>query len=303
MRLSTPCFSSLNSSYGPWSRGQKSTLLDGNRRAKDIGYEDGMLLADIAAYHRWKHLCGHETLRWRSGIKHDCAKVMELCAKATNIATARQMVDIEDVYVYPMLKSSHLAQGGEKTGSRFMLVTQRTVGEQTTRIEEEAPKTWAYLISHADLFRNARVRFIATVLLSLCLASATIASPLGKLRLVGSTRDWRSCRSVPIDGKPVVFDDTSYFLPCSTRQQAVFLATLLNSPVARSFFGAFVFWDTKRPDHCRVIAAVGPDAACGRAWGRTRVRIAFWHRQERRENTSAARSRERSGAQLDLWPR
>ena len=51
----------------------------------------------------------------------------------------------------------------------------------------------------------------------------------------------------PVNGKPVVFDDTSYFLPCETRQQAVFLAALLNSPVAQSFYSAFVFWDSKRP--------------------------------------------------------
>ena len=31
-------------------------------------------------YERWKHLQGPSPYRWRSGIKHDCAVIMELVA-------------------------------------------------------------------------------------------------------------------------------------------------------------------------------------------------------------------------------
>ena len=50
-----------------------------------------------------------------------------------------------------------------------------------------------------------------------------------------------------MDGKPVVLDDTCYFLPCDSEQQARELTALLNSEPARRFFTAFVFWDSKRP--------------------------------------------------------
>ena len=207
-----------------------------------------MLLADIAAYHRWKHLCGHETLRWRSGIKHDCAKVMELYREGDKYRNGlAQMVEIEDVYVYPMLKSSSLAKGGQKTRNRFMLVTQKTVGEQTNRIEEEAPKTWAYLKSHADLFgRRASSIYRDRPAFSIFGVGDYSFAPW-KVAISGFYKKLAFVPVGPVSGKPVVFDDTSYFLPCATRQQALFLAALLNSPVARSFFGAFVFWDGKRP--------------------------------------------------------
>src|SRR5262249_19964173 len=42
-----------------------------------IGYHDGQLVADVSAYERWKHLGGEEVYKWRSGVKHDCSKVME----------------------------------------------------------------------------------------------------------------------------------------------------------------------------------------------------------------------------------
>ncbi|MGH7192509.1 MAG: hypothetical protein ACREJM_03125, partial [Candidatus Saccharimonadales bacterium] len=50
-----------------------------------------------------------------------------------------------------------------------------------------------------------------------------------------------------VEGKPIVLDDTSYFLPCDTEGQAQYLASLLNSNPAQSYFRAFVFWDNKRP--------------------------------------------------------
>jgi hypothetical protein len=51
----------------------------------------------------------------------------------------------------------------------------------------------------------------------------------------------------PVENKPTMLDDTSYFLPCQTREQADYLASLLNSTVAHSFYNAFIFWDAKRP--------------------------------------------------------
>lgn len=51
----------------------------------------------------------------------------------------------------------------------------------------------------------------------------------------------------PVQGRPVVLDDTSYFLPFDTKDAAEFVASLLNSEAGRSFYEAYVFWDSKRP--------------------------------------------------------
>jgi hypothetical protein len=51
----------------------------------------------------------------------------------------------------------------------------------------------------------------------------------------------------PHQGKPVVLDDTCYFLACDSREEAQLLARLLNSDTAKEFFSALVFWDAKRP--------------------------------------------------------
>jgi hypothetical protein len=42
-----------------------------------LGYRNNHVVADVRAYERLKGLEGKEWYRWRSGIKHDCSKVME----------------------------------------------------------------------------------------------------------------------------------------------------------------------------------------------------------------------------------
>ena len=51
----------------------------------------------------------------------------------------------------------------------------------------------------------------------------------------------------PHANKPVVLDDTSYFVGCQSEQEARCVAGLLNSEPAASSSTTFVFWDAKRP--------------------------------------------------------
>ena len=51
----------------------------------------------------------------------------------------------------------------------------------------------------------------------------------------------------PSSGKPVVLDDTCYFITCRAQGEAACIAEMLNSSDAQEFFSAFIFWDAKRP--------------------------------------------------------
>ena len=50
-----------------------------------------------------------------------------------------------------------------------------------------------------------------------------------------------------IERRPVVFDDTIYFLPFWSQQEAKFIAEILNSNAAKEFLTSMVFWSDKRP--------------------------------------------------------
>ena len=49
------------------------------------------------------------------------------------------------------------------------------------------------------------------------------------------------------EDKPIVLDDTCYFVPCGSQAEAVYVHGLLHSKPAQEFLNAFVFWDSKRP--------------------------------------------------------
>jgi hypothetical protein len=145
-----------------------------------------------------------------------------------------------------MLKSSHVAKGGG-AGSRYMLVTQRTVNEDTTRIQHSAPRTWNYLTAHADLLnRRASSIYRNRPLFSIFGVGEYSFAPW-KVAISGFYKKLVFLQVGPIQGKPVMLDDTAYFLPCRTQAQAEYLGSLLNSSTARGFYEAFVFWDAKRP--------------------------------------------------------
>jgi hypothetical protein len=213
-----------------------------------IGYHDDQLVADVTAYERWKHLAGEEVYKWRSGVKHDCSKVMELWQTGNQLINGfDETVELEDDYIFPMLKSSEITNGQSKEPTRWMLVTQRAVGAETSVISVVAPKTWEYLKRHGEfldrrassIYRN-RARFSV-----FGVGDYTFAP--WKVCISGFYKKLQFATVGPYQGKPVVLDDTSYFVSCQSEQEAHFIAELLNSAPAREFYSAFVFWDAKRP--------------------------------------------------------
>jgi len=51
----------------------------------------------------------------------------------------------------------------------------------------------------------------------------------------------------PILDRPVLLDDTCYFLGFQTYKEALFFCTILNSPTAKGFYESIAFLNSKRP--------------------------------------------------------
>ena len=51
----------------------------------------------------------------------------------------------------------------------------------------------------------------------------------------------------PCDDRPVMVDDTCYFIPCQSKEEAYLLFELLSSEEAKAFLKSLVFVDSKRP--------------------------------------------------------
>jgi len=222
--------------------------LDSREPAATIGFRCGRLVSDVCRFARLQHLRGKEVYRWRSGVKHDCGKVMELREEGTRYRNGLgELVDLESEYLYPLLKSSDVAAGRDAVPRRWMLVTQTRIGEDTSRIGERAPKTWSYLVSHGKhLDKRASSIYRRQPRFAVFGVGGYSFAPW-KVAISGLHKALRFAPVGAHKGKPIVLDDTCYFVPCQSKAEAEFVADLLNSQPANDFLEASIFWDAKRP--------------------------------------------------------
>lgn len=212
-----------------------------------IGYFDGLLVSDASKFRGRQNLLGADkNYTWRSGIKHDCSKVMELSPSKDGYRNGLgEMVKIEPDYLFPMMKSSDL--GNDRNRHRVMLVTQQSVGNDTSQIEEVAPKTWQYLQDHRGLLDGRGSKIYKNKPSFSIFGVGPYSFTPWKVAISGFYKNLRFSCIGPADGKPIVFDDTIYFLPCASEAEARLLERILNSDAAQEFYMSMIFWSEKRP--------------------------------------------------------
>lgn len=223
--------------------------LSAEKPSRVIGYHDGIILSDVEHYLTWRHLNGVERAYvWRSGIKHDCSKVMEFEAEGDKFRNGlNELVALEDDYVYPMLKSSDIGNGETRYGRKWMLVTQQYVGEDTKAIRRSAPRVWRYLEGHGDVL-DSRGSLIYRKQPRFAIFGVGEYSFSGwKVAISGFYKRLAFKLIEPYQGKTVVLDDTNNFLPCWSEAEAKFVVSLVNSKPAQEFLESMIFWSDKRP--------------------------------------------------------
>ncbi len=78
-----------------------------------LGFLDGHIISDVAMFNQYRTLWGpEERYVWRSGIKHDCSKAMEMTTTAKGYQNGLgETALLEDIMLFPMLKSSDIGNG------------------------------------------------------------------------------------------------------------------------------------------------------------------------------------------------
>jgi hypothetical protein len=224
-----------------------------------IGFQEGQLIANLEYYQRWQHLAqsGKVVYKWRSGIKHDCARVMELTRlDDVYVNQMGKSYTLEDDYLYPLLKSSDLANrtSARRDGDeRWLLVPQRRVGAPTRPLQHSAPQTWAYLQTYGRLLDQRKSRIYQNRPRFSIFGVGGYSFAPWKVAISGLYKHLNFVAVGPIEGKPVMLDDTCYFLPCANETEATLLAALLNSTAAQEFYQARIFWDAKRPITSKIL--------------------------------------------------
>ena len=207
------------------------------------------LIADVANYNQLQDLDTGSQLTWRSGIKHDCAKVMELNRFANHYENGfhERITDIGDDYLYPMYKSSDIAKNDLACCKKFMLVPQKRVGDSTKQIETESPKIWEYLLKYSSLLDARKSNIYKNAPRFSIFGVGDYTFRPWKVAISGLYKTVHFSLIPPFEDKPVVLDDTCYFLSFDTREQAELIYQLMTSDTVSSFIESIVFFDDKRP--------------------------------------------------------
>jgi tRNA1(Val) A37 N6-methylase TrmN6 len=214
----------------------------------EYGIRNGRLVSDVVTYDQWSFLDGVNLEKWRSGIKHDCSSVFEFIKQDNVLLNGNgEVVDLEQDFLFPFLKSSDLANGKIARGDRFVLVTQKGVGQETNHIEKKAPKLWAYLSKHKVALDSRKSSIYKNKPAFSIFGVGPYSFSPWKIAISGLYKSLNFVKLGPQDGKPVMVDDTCYFLPCESEEKANLVFNLLKSDQAKSFLSSIIFWDSKRP--------------------------------------------------------
>jgi 16S rRNA A1518/A1519 N6-dimethyltransferase RsmA/KsgA/DIM1 with predicted DNA glycosylase/AP lyase activity len=209
---------------------------------------DDTLIANSVEYYKTAHLAGTSKFIWRSGIKHDCAPVMKLTKTGSHyLNSSEDRVLIEDNLLFPLLTGNDLAKNTISSTDLRLIVTQKVIGEETATIEKIAPLTWKYLQNNKDLLSNRKSSIYNNQPPFSIFGVGPYSFSPWKVAISGFHKNLNFRLISPIHDKPVVFDDTCYFIPCSSFEEAIVLKTLLDHPLTHQFYNSYIFWDNKRP--------------------------------------------------------
>jgi len=203
----------------------------------------GRIVADIKAYQNYAFIDGISPLNWHQGLKHDAASVMELTLDCKN--KLGENVELEAEYLYPLLKSSDLFHG--KNISKYVIVTQKKLGADTLHFQNTAPKLWKYLNNHLDRFEKRKSSIYRGKPPFSIFGIGDYSFAPYKVAISGLHKIPKFRAIAKLKNRPVMLDDTCYFIACFSAEQAAFITALLNDRLCLDFIYSCFFKDAKRP--------------------------------------------------------
>ena len=190
---------------------------------------------------------GKFPIEWRQGIKHDCSKIMELRLINNKYFNGlKEEVEIEPNLLYPLLKSSDLKEKYIGKTDKFVIVTQQKVKQDTKYIADVSPKLWKYLNKNKEKLDSRKSSIYNNTPPFSIFGIGEYSFYKYKVAVSGFYKKPNFVAVCSIE-KPIMVDDTCYFIGFDKEKDAIITMTLLNSPKVQNFLYSIAFLDKKRP--------------------------------------------------------
>ena len=203
---------------------------------------------------------GKSCFEWRQGVKHDCSKVMELSFENGKLINGlRETVEIENDYIFPLIKSSMIKSAIISKTNRYVIVTQKSIREDTTHIKFDAPKTWKYLYSHKDSFEKRQSSIYKDAPEYSMFGIGNYSYSPYKVCVSGFYKKPLFSLLYSKNDHPIMTDDTCYFISFPTFDTAYIAMLILNSEQVQTYLKSISFLDSKRPFTKKVLNQIDFD--------------------------------------------
>lgn len=212
-----------------------------------FGWVNGKFVSNTELYGEVKDLDGQSPFLWRSGVKHDCSKVMEI--KRVNDLYYNglgEIVDVEDDCVYPLVKSSDIKSNVIDSVSRYLIITQRKTSDNTEELKVTHPKLYKYLLQHKEYFDNRRSSIYKNNSRFCLFGIGDYSFKPYKVVISGLYKHIIFAFVDIVGNKPVMADDTCYIIGFDNKEDARFVAKLFNDEKTKKFIRSVSFEDAKR---------------------------------------------------------
>ena len=212
-----------------------------------LGWVGDKFVSNVKTYKAVQQFDGLCPFEWRQGLKHDCSAIMELDRCERGFSNGKnEYVDIEEDLVYGILKSSDLKATAKDESRKYTVVTQKKVGQDTMYIRDFYPKTYQYLDTNRAFF-NARKSSIYKGKPPFSIFGIGDYSFLPyKVAISGLYKTSVFTLVLPQNGKPLMLDDTCYFIGFEKLTDAVLTLAVLNHAFAQKLLASLTFSDAKR---------------------------------------------------------
>ncbi len=211
------------------------------------GWNNDSFVADIELYNGFAKYDNHSNYIWRSGIKHDCASVLELTLTDGVYTNGfGETVQIEDDLIYPLLKSSHINSYQTNKFRKFLIVPQRRVGDDTSTLKDTHPLAYSYLTQYETAFSNRKSSIYKGRDRFSIFGVGDYSFKPYKIVVSSLYKTLNFILVSQFEGKPIMVDDTCYQLDFDNTEEAQCIFKALHSNEIQSLLKSLIFMDAKR---------------------------------------------------------
>lgn len=212
-----------------------------------FGWYKEKFVFSVSDYDESSIIDGKSIFTWRSGVKHDCSKVMELeSVNGHYVNGLGEEINLEKKLVFGLLKSSDLKTDKTNTYRKLTIITQKKIGQETNYIKENLPLTYQYLNSHKEYFDKRKSSIYKNKPNFSIFGIGDYSFAEYKVAISGLYKSTHFTLVSPKDSKTIMLDDTCYFIGFDNQKMAQIAHFLVNSDLVQKFLKSIIFSDSKR---------------------------------------------------------